>query len=227
MQAMRSVSQEKFSAMHSKSYFAEHATDQKIRERYFPDFARMGVMVEVGGGTPEFLSMSKHFKHNGWRVLIVEPNPLFASMHRAIRNEVVECACSSENQRNVPFTVVSQQVEAYGGTVTDHSFSSLALKPSYEAMIPKENVSRRSITVDARRIDSILVSQGISDVDFLSVDVEGWEIEVMKGLDTTRHSVGVIVLENLMHEASYIEYMRSIHYKLDMKIEYNYVFTAG
>ena len=49
----------------------------------------------------------------------------------------------------------------------------------------------------------------------------------MKGLDTTRHSVGVIVLENLMHEASYIAYMRSIHYKLDMKIEYNYVFTAG
>ncbi len=94
-------------------------------------------------------------------------------------------------------------------------------------MIPKENVSRRSITVDARRLDSILESQGISDVDFLSVDVEGWEIKVMKGLDTTRHSVEVIVLENLMHEASYTEYMRSIHYKLDMKNEYNYVFTAG
>ena len=142
--------------MHSESYFAEHATDQKIRERYFPDFDRMGVMVEVGGGTPEFLSMSKHFKDNGWRVVIVEPNPLFASMHRAMGNEVVECACSSENQSNVPFTVVSQEVEAYGGIVTDHSFSSLALKPSYEAMIPKENVSRRSITVDTRRLDSIL-----------------------------------------------------------------------
>ena len=48
MREIRSVSQEEFSAMHSKSYFAEHATDQKIRERYFPDFARMGVMVERG-----------------------------------------------------------------------------------------------------------------------------------------------------------------------------------
>jgi hypothetical protein len=124
--------------MHSKSYFAEHATAQKARERYFPDFDRRGVMVEVGRGTPEFLSMSKHFKDNGWRVVIVEPNPLFASMHRAMGNEVVECACSSENQTNVPFTVVSQEVEAYGGIVTDHSFSSLVLKPSYEAMIPKK-----------------------------------------------------------------------------------------
>ena len=35
--------------MHSKSYFAEHATDQKVRERYFPDLDRRGVMVEVGG----------------------------------------------------------------------------------------------------------------------------------------------------------------------------------
>lgn len=93
-----------------------------------------------------------HSKDNGWRVVIIEPNPLFAGMHRATGNEVV---------------------------------------------------------------------------DFLSVDVEGREIEVMKGLDTTRQSVGVIVLENLMHEASYTEYMRSIHYKLDMKIEYNYAFTAG
>ena len=48
MRTMRRVSQEEFSVMHSKSYFAEHATDQKIRERYFPDFARVGVMVERG-----------------------------------------------------------------------------------------------------------------------------------------------------------------------------------
>jgi len=33
--------------------------------------------------------MSKHFKDNGWRVVIVEPNPLFASMHRAGDEAVV------------------------------------------------------------------------------------------------------------------------------------------
>lgn len=36
----------------------------------------------------EFSAM--HSKDNGWRVVIVEPNPLFAGMHRATGNEVVD-----------------------------------------------------------------------------------------------------------------------------------------
>lgn len=38
----------------------------------------IGTMIEVGGGKPDFLSMSKHFKLNGWRTIIIEPNPIFA-----------------------------------------------------------------------------------------------------------------------------------------------------
>jgi hypothetical protein len=60
-----------------KQYFAEFNTDKIIRETYFPDFNYKGTMIEVGGGTPSFLSMSKHFKLNGWRTIIIEPNPKY------------------------------------------------------------------------------------------------------------------------------------------------------
>ena len=79
-------------------YYAEHNTDRVIREAFFPDFKVKGVMVEVGGGTPEFLSMSKHFKESGWRTIIIEPNPFFAEQHRLIGNEVYEFACSCEDR---------------------------------------------------------------------------------------------------------------------------------
>ncbi len=62
-----------------QEYFAEHETDRILRERFFPNREVCGVMVEVGGGTPEFLSMSKHFHESGWRTLAVEPNPMFAA----------------------------------------------------------------------------------------------------------------------------------------------------
>ena len=207
-----------------RKYYAEYSTDKIVRERYFPNFDRPGVMVEVGGGTPDFLSMSKHFKDSGWRTIIIEPNPLFAQKHREMGNEVCEYACSSEDRTGVPFTVVSQKVEAYGGMVTDHAFSSLELKPSYAALLPA-TANRKTITVDVRRLDGILADLSIAKVDLLSIDVEGWEIEVLKGFDTNRISCSVIVIENLNHEPSYAEYMGGIGYSLDKIIEYNYVFT--
>ncbi|NDC63142.1 MAG: FkbM family methyltransferase [Planctomycetia bacterium] len=124
-------------------------------------------MVEVGGGTPEFLSMSKHFKDSGWRAIVVEPNP---------------------------------------------------------ALLPP-TATRRQVTVDVRRLDGLLDDLGISRVDLLSVDVEGWELEVMRGLDTKRIDCPVIVLENFNHDPSYAASMREVGYGLARTIEYNYVFT--
>lgn len=46
--AIRSVSTEEFSAMYFESFFAEHATDKMIRERYFSEFSRMRDRSEEG-----------------------------------------------------------------------------------------------------------------------------------------------------------------------------------
>lgn len=207
-------------------YYAEHDTDRILRERFFQDLDSKGIMVEVGGGTPDFLSMSKHFKDSGWRTIVVEPNPAFVAQHRKCGNEVYQYACSAQDKSGVPFTVVSQEVEAYGGVVTDHSFSSIELKPGYAALMPSAATTKQ-IIVEVRRLDGILHGLGITRVDLLSVDVEGWEIEVLQGLDTRRIECPVIVLENFNHDPSYAVYMQGLGYELALKIEYNYVFTKA
>ncbi len=63
------------------SYFGDQNIDETIRNRYFPDFSYKGTIVEVGGATPEYLSMSRHFKLNGWRAIVIEPNPTFCEEH--------------------------------------------------------------------------------------------------------------------------------------------------
>lgn len=207
-------------------FYAEHETDRILRERYFPDTSLRGVMVEVGGGTPEFLSMSKHFRDHGWRTIVVEPNPEFVALHRAAGVEVYECACGPQAQEKCSFTVVTQNVEAYGGVVTDHSFSSLALKPGYARLLPK-TARAKTIEVAVRRLDEILDAAGVAKIDLLSVDVEGWELEVLQGIDLGRIPVRVIVLENFCHDETYAPFMRDRGYTLDQQIEYNYVFTRS
>ena len=55
--------------------------------------------------------------------------------------------------------------------------------------------------------------------DILSIDTEGYELEVMKGLDTDKIYCNYIVLENLLNDANYDKYMESIGYE---KIQHNH-----
>ena len=88
--------------------------------------------------------------------------------------------------------------------------------------------STKPITVEVRRLDRILLELGISKVDLLSVDVEGWEIEVMQGLNVQQVECPVFALENFGHDPSCTSYMQRAGYKLAhklaLKIEYKYIF---
>ena len=206
-------------------YYAEFDTDKIIREKYFPNYDYKGLIIEVGGATPEFLSMSKHFKDNGWRTIIIEPNPTFAQQHIEIGNEVYQFACSYED-KDGEFTIVEQQVSAYGGIVTDHSFSSIEVKDSYlrKTNFNLTNSNSKKINVKIKKLDTILNEINISKIDILSIDVEGWEIEVMKGLNTENRDCKLIVVENFLDDDSYKKYFESIGYYLSDNIQYNQIY---
>ncbi len=64
----------------------------------------------------------------------------------------------------------------------------------------------------------------LKHVSLLSVDVEGWEREVISGIDFNKFKIDVIVLENFLHEEEQVRFMESVGYRLRFKIEYNYVY---
>ena len=209
-------------------YYAEFNTDKIIREKYFPDYDYKGIMVEVGGATPEFLSMSKHFKDNGWRTIIIEPNPTFVQQHIDVGNEVYQFACSYED-RDGEFTIVEQSVNAYGGVVTDHSFSSISVKESYlkHTNFNLTESNSKKINVKIKKLYSILKDINVNKIDILSIDVEGWEIEVMRGLDTKNINCKLIVVENYLNDKSYTDYFQSVGYTLSDEISYNQIYLKN
>jgi hypothetical protein len=46
----------------------------------------------------------------------------------------------------------------------------------------------------------------------LSVDVEGWELEVLRGLDLARYRPKVLIIENMFHDQAYRDFARSHGY---------------
>ena len=51
-------------------------------------------------------------------------------------------------------------------------------------------------TVPCHRIDTLLKDAGVKIVDYLSIDVEGAELEVLRGIDFERVQVNIIGVEH-------------------------------
>jgi hypothetical protein len=52
-----------------------------------------------------------------------------------------------------------------------------------------------------RALSNVLDELGIANVDFFSLDVEGFELEVLKGLDLSRHAPRFLLIETEQLEA--------------------------
>ena len=202
-------------------FYAELKTDKYIRETFFTDYSYIGTMVEVGAGPPEFYSMSKHFRDNGWRCICIDPNPEFVKQHQELNNEIYDIACSNEEKYSI-FNIVN--MESMAGQNNGISYSSLKVKYEYNI---NEKYNVIEIPIRIRKLDSLLEELDIKNVDFISIDTEGWEIEVLMGFNIKKYSPRIILLENFLYLDSYVEYMIENGYKLNQKIDYNYIFQKN
>jgi FkbM family methyltransferase len=183
--------------------------DRWIRESFFTDWEYKGVMVEVGGGLPDWINNSYHWRINGWKTLCVEPNPLFAQRHREMGSEVWEGACADWSGDG-HFIIVG---ESERGDGSQHSFSHLSGSDWNMSSSMRDiylSTEKREIPIKVRTLTEILTECGIESVDILSIDVEGGEIGVLKGLDWERWRPKVIQIENITHN-DYQPYLNGYH----------------
>lgn len=191
---------------------AEGDVDQYVLRKFFRK-QNTGIFVDVGAANPNYLSVSALYRTLGWTVIAIEPNPAFAEMHRNLGHEVVQFACGDRDEDDVDFSVVDSHGTQYeNGKVSFESFSSLAIKDSYKSLKPDLDI--RKIKVNLRRLDTILAARmpAVDHIDILSVDVEGWELEVLAGLDLQKYKPRVMVIENLFNEEKYRQNITSKGY---------------
>ena len=204
----------------------EGALDRIVYEHFFLDVLT-GVFVDVGAAGPEFLSMSALYRTLGWRVIAIEPNPVFCQAYLAAGHDVLEYACSDRDEDDVDFEVVDSHGTLYaGGPVSFESLSSLAIKDAYRAVHAEPDVQR--IKVKVRRLDTILAEHApdVHRLDIVSVDVEGWELEVLDGLSFDRYRPAVLIVENLFTEAAYRRAMAERGYRLWRRVWPNDVYVT-
>ena len=205
--------------IYNKKFYGEFDTDKYLREKFFPDYSYSGVFVDVGAGPPEFINNSKHFRDSGWRTISVEPNPKFVKQHQECGSEVYQYACSDEEKIS-SFTINSNNDNWYTEENDGVSFSALEVR--YNG-VPDHN-TQETIEVKTVTLNSLLSNICVEYIDILSIDTEGWELDVLRGLDHKKYSPKVIVLENFEDDQSYDIFMENIGYKKVLSLRYNHFY---
>jgi FkbM family methyltransferase len=163
-----------------RTVFPDVAEDALKAEFFAP--LRSGFFVEVGANDPQRGSQSWQFEQAGWNGVLVEPQPdLAARLRETRRAHVVAAACSSPANAGTAMTLHLSG---------PHS----SLKPD---LAVTGVVAKAAIAVPARTLDDILEEANApAPIDFVSIDVEGHEVEVLSGFDLARWRPRLVLIED-------------------------------
>jgi FkbM family methyltransferase len=165
-------------------YYSLNGLDKKI-EKYLP-FTN-GFYVELGANDGVNQSNTLYFERNkNWRGVLVEPTPhnyLKCLANRSTKNHIFCNACVSFDYKN-PFVEI-----AFANLMSSPiGLESDVLDPISHAESGKRFLEStdRIFTFGsvAKTLNDLLsTSKAPKNIDLLSLDVEGAEIEVLKGID--------------------------------------------
>jgi FkbM family methyltransferase len=149
------------------------------------DFKTGGYFVEVGVGNGRALSntylLEKQF---GWIGLLCEPNPVFTNTIRAQRSVPLDCrAAFATSGEHMAFLCTDEEPEL----------------STIESFRTSDTHARRgsTVTVETVTLNDLLSEHGAPDtIDYLSLDTEGSEIDVLSGLDLRRWDISVMTIEH-------------------------------
>lgn len=154
-----------------------------------------GVFVEAGAHDGYTQSNTYALeRRRGWRGVLVEPVPeLHAkAARRRAASTVVHAALVAPEAAGRPVPIAfGDLMSQVAATETEHTAAGLvtAGRDPYVVQVP------------GRTLDDVLDEAGVGAVDLLLLDLEGHELDALRGLDTERHPVAHLVVEVLDCEA--------------------------
>ena len=145
-----------------------------------------GFFIECGASNGQTLSNSLFFElERNWTGILIEANPVYyRTLLGKRRRSYVLSACLSTQRR--PMTVRMQPAGLRGGIVSQ-------MHPSHFSFI--DHRKRPEITVTCFPLNTIMAALSIVHVDYLSLDVEGPELDILRTVDWTRLRVDVMTIE--------------------------------
>ena len=170
-----------------------------------------GVYVDIGCWHPVKASNTYYFYLRGWKGLCIDPNPKLKRLYDQIRpgDQFINCAIG-DSKELFKYYLLNDPYDSMN--TLDYDFIK---KHNLESQVKK------TIDIQIHSLKDVLaknISAG-ERLDFFDIDVEGFDLEVLKSNDWHTFRPKVIVIESDMSlrndiDSDIVKYLEPLNYKL-------------
>lgn len=203
--------------------------DKYLNEQIFKG-KRNGVFIDVGAHDGVTYSNTYFFEQElAWSGLCVEPVPTLFQKLEKNRGCICVQGCISDKNCKSQFLAVTSAID------TEYTEMLSGLVDMYDERhlqrIDKELAlfggTKEILEIECYRLDDLLKFYNIAHVDYLSIDVEGAEMLVLKSIDFSNVDIDVITIENNYDTKDIENFLKAKGYTRLKKLAGDEVYTKN
>jgi FkbM family methyltransferase len=167
----------------------------------FFDRCKDGFFVDIGANEPQKGSQTWFLEERGWCGILIEPQARLCERLRQARpkSQVFQVACGAPG---APAEMALFTAETLG-----HSGLVKNLVDASTNYIGTEMVK-------VTTLDAILSQAGNPTIDFVTMDVEGTQFDVLRGFDLQRHRPRLLLIEDHLYDLQTHRHLGRAGYRL-------------
>lgn len=178
-----------------------------------------GYAVEVGAADGVYMSTTKALEDKGWTCLCIEPNPFYLIGLHQNRKMVMPYALSSKNAELVEFHAYDRG----NGDMTAGSGFSTDIAELRRVGMPQPYATHH-FRVPVRTLDYCLAAADFPRVDFVSIDTEGHDIEVLRGFNIAAWNPKLVMVEVWDGDRGFEKYFEGHPYQMVARVGVNDIY---
>ncbi len=177
--------------IHNEQFFSQRGQDWFLSTHIFPG-VKEGLFLDIGANHPFELSNTYYFERLGWSGIAFEPQPHIQALWKEVRKTPCLQLALGDTESEIVFNSI----------IADNWMHALACVDGLPAgmRILNECVECahqvEKINVPQKKLENVIAEYGITNIDFISIDVEGYEMNVLRGIDFSRVQIKCFIIEN-------------------------------
>ena len=212
-----------FKFFFNNSQFGE---DKKILKLF--KNKRKGIYLDLGCFHPIRQNNTYLFHKLGWKGINIDLNPLAIDLFNIARPNDINICTAISGKKGTKNLFFDHELSSLNTISKNHT---LFLKKAFG----KTNLKKRKIKTNT--LNSILKKHNIKEIDFMNIDIEGNELEVLKALNLKKIAIKVICIEIVnyqiysndikINKKKIFNILKKNNYRLKFKTFVNYIFIKN